>query len=182
MSYFVRGDIFFDSPCIGIHYREESMMVPQRPCIWHMKLEASGSPGCGCLCELVRDWDVNDVMNHPIRHSESALLGVPLEVPHQSAPTFRNTTVTAVHFLGCHCCVWVPYHTWIFEDGSDERLVVFIAVGARRRHKLCWRKAQVPLALFAAWWTCGYHDVGLWRDMLWYLVVSASVIVWPCIV
>ena len=30
----------------------------------------------------------------------------------------ENTTGTTVHFLGCHRCVWVPYHTWVFKDLS----------------------------------------------------------------
>ena len=76
------------------------------------------------------------------------LLGVSLEIPSQSAPAFGNTTVTAVHSPLC--------------------------VG----HKLCWRKAQVPmvpLALFAAWWTYRDHDLCLWRDTPRYLAVAASV-------
>ena len=66
---------------IGVHYiyhwagcssqaytvREESMLVPQNLC---MKLEASG---CGCLCEVVGDWDVNKVVNYPIQNGDSGL-------------------------------------------------------------------------------------------------------------
>ena len=35
-----------------------------------MKLEASG---CGCLCEVVGDWDVNKVVNYPIHNGDSCL-------------------------------------------------------------------------------------------------------------
>ena len=35
-----------------------------------MKLEASG---CGCLCEVVGDWDVNKVVNYPIQNGDSGL-------------------------------------------------------------------------------------------------------------
>ena len=75
-----------------------------------MKLEASG---CGCLCEVVGDRDVNKVVNYPIQNGDSDLRTIddPLEVPSQSAPAFpKNTTGTAVYFLGCHHCA-VPYHT-----------------------------------------------------------------------
>ena len=79
----------------------------------HMKLEAS--------CELSNtEWWLGP------SHDD------PLEVPSQSAPALpKNTTGTAVYCLGCHHCA-VPYHTWLFKDGS------FLGVW----RKLCWRKAQ----------------------------------------
>ena len=63
-----------------------------------MKLEASG---CGCLCEVVGDWDVNKVENYPIQNGDSGLR----TIPSQSIPALpKNTTGTAVYFLGCHHC------------------------------------------------------------------------------
>ena len=38
-----------------------------------MKLEASGSPECGCLCQVVGDWGVNKVVNYPIQNGDSGL-------------------------------------------------------------------------------------------------------------
>ena len=117
---------------------------------WYPKICAyeTWSFRCWCLCEVVGDWDVNKVVNYPIQNGDS--IGPshddPLEVPSQSAPALpKNTTGTAVYCLGCHHCA-VPYHTWLFKDGS------FLGVW----RKLCWRKAQA--------WACGYHDVFLWRD------------------
>ena len=40
-----------------------------------MKLEASG---CGCLCEVVGDWDVNKVENYPMQNGDSGLRTMPL--------------------------------------------------------------------------------------------------------
>ena len=41
--------------------------TPQSVC---MKLEASG---CGCMCEVVGDWDANKVVNYPIQNDDSDL-------------------------------------------------------------------------------------------------------------
>ena len=46
------------------------------PMILYTKLEASGSPECGCLCEVVGDWDVNEIMNYRTQHGHSALHSV----------------------------------------------------------------------------------------------------------
>ena len=89
----------------------------------------------------------------------------------QSAPALpKNTSCTVVHFLDCHRCVWVPYHTWVFKDGS----FLYFFIVARR--KLCWRKALV-LAFFAVWWTCGDH-VCLWRYTPVYFAVSVWQYMW----
>ena len=146
--------------------REESMLVPQSPCIWCMKLEASGSSGCGCLCEVVGDWDVNKVVNYPIQNGDldlrSAFLWRSPANPLQHCQ--KNTTGTAVHFLGCHRCVLVPYNTWLFQDGP------FLD------RSLCSAQSMLEvLAFFAAWWTRGDHDVYLWRNMPVYLAVGTSV-------
>ena len=121
--------------------REESMLVPQNLCVWNLKLPmlvpvwGGWRLGCQQGCELSNtEWWLGP------SHDD------PLEVPSQSAPALpKNTTGTAVYCLGCHHCA-VPYHTWLFKDGSF--------LGGWR--KLCWRKAQA--------WACGYHDVFLWRD------------------
>ena len=33
----------------------------------------NGSSGCGCLCEVVGDWDVYKVVNYPIHNGDSGL-------------------------------------------------------------------------------------------------------------
>ena len=62
--------IYHWASCFSQAYtvREESIAgTPKSVC---MKLEASG---CGCLCEVVGDWDVNKVVNYPIQNGDSSL-------------------------------------------------------------------------------------------------------------
>ena len=76
----------------------------------------NGSSGCGCLCEVVGDWDVYKVVNYPIHNGDSGLRS-------------RNTgSGTAAHFLSCHRCAWFPCHT--FHEYSMMGHF-FIAAGAQ---------------------------------------------------
>ena len=45
--------------------REESMLVPHI-CVYEASI-------CGCLCEVVGDWDVNKVENYPMQNGDSGL-------------------------------------------------------------------------------------------------------------
>ena len=130
--------------------------------------------GACVRCLLFGDWDVDKVVNYPILNARLRLsLGVPLEVPSQSAPALpKHTTGTAVHFMGCIGCVWVPYHTSSIQEWviSSSQLVLDAS----------YAEGNV-LAFFAVCWTCGDHDVCLWRDMPVYFAVSASGRVWPLV-
>ena len=78
----------------------------------------NGSSGCGCLCEVVGDWDVNQVVNYPIHNGDSGLRSKKaLVLVHRSLP---DTVV-----CGSHATLRV------FNDGS------FL-------HR-CWCSAQVML-------------------------------------
>ena len=81
----------------------------------------NGSSGCGCLCEVVGDWNVNKVVNDPIHNGDSGLRS-------------KNTgTGTAAHFLSCHRCVWFPCHT------SSSQLVLSAShAGGKHRFWFSW--------------------------------------------
>ena len=124
-----------------------------------MKLEASG---CGCLCEVVGDLDVNKVVNYPIQNGDS---GLRTRFPANPLQHCRKTLL--VQKFTSWVVTIVRSHI-ILDYSRMDHFLVFGAIYAGGKHRLEHVDTTMYLYGEIRQCTCNWQ----WRLLLVWLTVS----------